>query len=504
MGLGPRRAQLAGITLAFVAAYWLLESSLDSFLYGKGGFLESLLAPEPNEAGMRLVGAGLLAAFVVSLTLFLEQRKTGRLSQKQLRTLSRAVEASPATVVITDRDGAIEYVNQKFVALTGYAREEVLGRNPRLLKSGELSPEVYREMWKTIADGREWRGEFHNIKKSGESYWESASISPIVDATGTITHFVAVKEDITERKRAERALAESEEKYRLLFSNEFDAVALLDMESRCILEVNDAHLALFGFGREELARVDAMSLCADRKEALAEWERLAAEGSRHVPMIRLLKKSGDEFLAEIAAGTFTLRDRAVACLVIRDITARVRWERLMEQLSATDPLTGLPNRRILDETLAREWARGLRSKEPLSLLMVDIDYFKDFNDRFGHCKGDECLQRVAQELAASARRPADLVTRYGGEEFAVILPETDARGAEELADSMRERVEGLGFPPGREDAKAEHLTISVGVASLVPSDALAATAIIEAADRALYQAKESGRNRVRVLDAAAF
>jgi PAS domain S-box-containing protein len=123
--------------------------------------------------------------------------------EEKLRELSWAVEQSPASIVITDRAGDMEYVNPKFVNVTGYTLAEALGKNPRILKSGEKGPEAYRELWQTITTGKEWRGEFHNKKKNGELYWESASISPIRDLAGRITHYVAVKEDITARKQTE-------------------------------------------------------------------------------------------------------------------------------------------------------------------------------------------------------------------------------------------------------------------------------------------------------------
>jgi PAS domain S-box-containing protein len=122
---------------------------------------------------------------------------------EKLRQLSRAVEQSPASIVITNPAGDIEYVNPKFIEVTGYTLAEVLGRNPRVLKSGEMSPEAYGVLWRTITAGKEWSGEFHNKKKNGELYWESASISPIRDLAGRVTHFVAVKEDITARKQTE-------------------------------------------------------------------------------------------------------------------------------------------------------------------------------------------------------------------------------------------------------------------------------------------------------------
>ena len=123
--------------------------------------------------------------------------------EEKLRQLSRAVEQSPASIVITNPAGDIEYANPKFINVTGYTLAEILGKNPRILKSGEISPETYRELWQTITAGKEWRGEFHNKKKNGELYWESASISPIRDRAGRVTHYVAVKEDITARKQNE-------------------------------------------------------------------------------------------------------------------------------------------------------------------------------------------------------------------------------------------------------------------------------------------------------------
>ncbi len=134
--------------------------------------------------------------------------------EAELRRFQRVVEQSPSTVVITNTKGEIEYVNPKFTDLTGYTREEVMGKNPRILKSGEHPPEFYRELWQTITSGKQWRGEFLNKKKNGELYWESASISPITDDNGRITHFIGIKEDITERKLALEALKKSEARLR--------------------------------------------------------------------------------------------------------------------------------------------------------------------------------------------------------------------------------------------------------------------------------------------------
>lgn len=192
-----------------------------------------------------------------------------RQADERLRQLSRAVEASPVSIVITDVDGRIQYVNPKFTAVNGYTLQEVLGQNPRILKTDQTPPEVHRQLWETITSGREWHGEFCNRKKNGELYWETASISPIVDANGRITNYVAVKEDITEqrrmreqlqavydsamrevaeRKRTEVLLQESEARYRQIVENADELIYRTDAEGY-ITYANATILRLFGMDK---------------------------------------------------------------------------------------------------------------------------------------------------------------------------------------------------------------------------------------------------------------
>ncbi|MEE9190200.1 MAG: PAS domain S-box protein, partial [Candidatus Neomarinimicrobiota bacterium] len=153
-------------------------------------------------------------------------------SQDQLRNLSAAVEQSPASVVITDPEGIVKYVNPKFVELTGYSRAEIIGKTPRIHKSGVHNEKFYANLWNTIKSGKEWHGEFCNKTKNGDLFWEMASISPIVDDQGSITHFIAVKEDITHRKNIDAAIKESEEKFRTLFEESQDAIYISDGQGK--------------------------------------------------------------------------------------------------------------------------------------------------------------------------------------------------------------------------------------------------------------------------------
>lgn len=175
-----------------------------------------------------------------------------------------------------------------------------------------------------------------------------------------------------------------------------------------------------------------------------------------------------------------------------------RLRDLLQYQSTTDTTTGLANRRAFDELLTQEWSRGTRYKLPLSLAMVDIDFFKGFNDFHGHLSGDECLRRVAQALfAAVPRRDGDLVARYGGEEFAVLLVDTDSEGVRTVSERLRSGVSALAIPHGR-SAASEVVTVSIGAASIIPDGGHSPTVLIAIADGFLYRAKEEGRNRVVV------
>ncbi|MEW5920281.1 MAG: diguanylate cyclase [Bacillota bacterium] len=174
--------------------------------------------------------------------------------------------------------------------------------------------------------------------------------------------------------------------------------------------------------------------------------------------------------------------------------------KLQEQTSL-DGLTGIANRRRFEEFIEMEWKRARRNTKPISLIMIDIDVFKAYNDNYGHLAGDDCLKQVAQALQRGLKRPGDLAARYGGEEFTVVLPETASDGAAALAEELRSLIEGLNIPHAYSSVK-DVVTISLGVATIVPEDAMSCKTLIERADKALYHAKQRGRNQVRVYSPA--
>jgi len=200
------------------------------------------------------------------------------------------------------------------------------------------------------------------------------------------------------------------------------------------------------------------------------------------------------YLAADASPIYDERGRLTAVVeTLRDMTDEKMAQIALEQLATRDGLTGLANRRCFDDTLQAEWARALRHRQPLSLLMVDVDNFKAYNDANGHLGGDECLKRIATAVA-SEMRANDLVARYGGEEFAVILPNQSLKGAASVAERIRTRVEQLQVP--NRLAAGQHVTVSIGAATALASPDTEASELVATADAALYRAKHMGRNRI--------
>ncbi len=208
-------------------------------------------------------------------------------SEEELRKLSRVVEQSPVSIIITDTKGDIEYVNKKFTELSGYRMEEILGKNTRMLKTGSTPPEEYKKLWETILAGKEWRGEFHSRRKNGEFYWEFASISPMTSHEGAITHFLSVQEDITARKESEKALRESEERYRQFFEDDLTGDFISTVDGK-ILSCNKAFARIYGFETVE----EALSMNAE--------SFYISSGDRENFLDLLRKKRKLEYYEEVA------------------------------------------------------------------------------------------------------------------------------------------------------------------------------------------------------------
>lgn len=248
-----------------------------------------------------------------------------RESEAQLRKLSFAVEQSPSTVIITDTEGRIEYVNPKFTKQSGYTLEEVRGKNPRILRSGGTSDAEYQRLWQTITAGREWHGVFHNRKKNGDLYWEAAYVGPVRDAEGRTTHFLAVQEDITEYRRLQ-------ERFRRVFESAPNGMVMTDEDGRIVL-TNQQTEALFGYDRAELIGQPIELLVPER---LRDLHRTHREKFRHERGPRMMgvgrelygrRKDGSEFPLEIGLSPLETEDGRLVLAAIADVTTRKEAER---------------------------------------------------------------------------------------------------------------------------------------------------------------------------------
>lgn len=249
-------------------------------------------------------------------------------AEQRLRQLSRVVEQSPSSVVITDTNGNIQYVNPKFSEVTGYTSEEVIGQNPRLLKSGEKTAEEYKHIWDTIVSGQDWKGEFRNKKKNGDLFWQSASICPITNENGDITQFLAIGEDISERKRTEAALKKSEEKFFKAFNAAPAVMAIFTLnEGRCV-EINNAFVQISGFSRDEVIgrTLSELELIENPEDLRQLTQKLKTEGELRNEECAYKAKSGESLVGLISAELIDMDGLPCVIFTILDITERKQME----------------------------------------------------------------------------------------------------------------------------------------------------------------------------------
>ncbi|MDR2093093.1 MAG: diguanylate cyclase [Azoarcus sp.] len=414
--------------------------------------------------------------------------------------LESTLNACASAIIITRPDGSIEWANPAYSALTGYSIGESLNHNPRdLTRSGIQSKGFYAQMWQTINSGEVWRGEIVNRRKDGSLYDEYLTISPAMDAGGVIQHFIATKEDFTERKAAREELEVAHSHLNAVVENFPGALVMEDTYGNIVL-INQSIFDLLG-----LPGNNDYILGRPIYQLMVFSSQVAEDSKAFMERIEELRTAARPYFGEEIAfkdGRWIERDfipirlhgKLIGFLYIyRDISQKKRHARELWQLATSDPLTGIPNRRTFFEQIERERARLARYPGEAAILMVDIDYFKQINDAHGHAVGDTMLCHIVRQMRKLLREP-DTLARLGGEEFALLLPETNQEGALGLAERVRKVLEDT---PLNYNGTLIHVTASVGVTIMTSQDVNTDHALSRA-DHALYEAKRKGRNRVEL------
>jgi diguanylate cyclase (GGDEF)-like protein/PAS domain S-box-containing protein len=400
------------------------------------------------------------------------------------------------------QNGLLMYANKKCAEIHGY-------EDPALMEGMQIEKAIFPEDYFPLhpKDGMETDShnghsrQFRIVRKDGDiRYVETfGRHTTFQDAQATIGMII----DVTDKKQTEEALRWKTTFLEALVYSSNDGILILDSHAQSVLQnrrLEDLwkmphHIAQ---NNDEQKRIGfLLGVLKDGKGFSKKLAHLIDHPDDSIHLEVELKDG--TVLDTISYPVINEEQRYGRIWTFRDITESRRYWDMLENLSTTDGLTDLFNRRRFDEYFDHEWRRSMRDEKPIALVIMDVDYFKLFNDRYGHLAGDDCLKQVAHVLKHSTRRSSDLAARYGGEEFACVLPGTDLDEAIALAESIRQKISDLGIPHDYSPV-TDHVTISCGVAATVPQRNQDRTTLILKADRCLYMAKEQGRNRVINFD----
>lgn len=419
-----------------------------------------------------------------------------RKSEERYRTLQANI---PIGIYRSTPEGKFLSVNPAMVAMLSYNSEEELLRVSAIDLYCE--PERREELLKRLViEHSVTNYEVRFYRKDRSAIWVSLSLHMIINRENNLVHLDGIANDITDKIKALSALRESEERYRKLVDRSPDLIALL--HDGKIIFINESGIWHLGASnRDELLGRSFKEFIFITKdniygEMLKLLDKVTTEMSMAIDIkIKPLGKEPVDF--EIHTSMVSFSGKNAIQIVGRDISKHKKLERILRETALSDELTGIPNRRKLFEHFELQWKLAVRNKQYISVIMVDIDYFKLYNDNYGHQSGDICLKKVASELSHVLSRPGDILGRYGGEEFLAVLPGTKLSGAKEVAEMMRQSIIDLKIEH-KMSIVSPYITISIGVSTAMPDEynLLTPEKLISMADRALYKSKEEGRNRI--------
>ncbi|NKN32292.1 sensor domain-containing diguanylate cyclase [Marichromatium bheemlicum] len=505
---GYCKASRAALLYAMVGALWILCS--DTLL---GLWIEDPGLLQYAQLGKELAFVLASATALLLLLRRNHQRHLAHLRQDacqraQLRELSqfreRIIDSANVWINVLDRHGQVTVWNQAAERITGYGREEVLGHD-RIWKWLYPDP-VYRAEIHTRVDdmlvrAKKFNGFESRIRaRDGSTKVILWNAGRFYDEQGHVNGLIAIGRDTTKHKLAEQALVEHERQLATLMAN------LPGMAYRCrdtthwtMQFASQGCRRLTGYAPEDFIDSHRLTFAAiihpeDRQTLAIEIARAQTERRPFAVEYRIRHKDGREIWVWEQGQATKVGETCLLEGIIIDISERKRMEQALAQLAARDPLTGLYNRRELEQQLQAELASAGRYQHALGLLWLDIDHFKSINDRFGHLAGDAVLRQLA-ELLQEQVRAADYIARYGGEELVIVLPESDAEESLRLAERLCTTV--ATTPLKIPERPPIRISVSIGVAAF-PAHATDIDTLFKIADQAMYTAKQQGRNRVHL------
>ena len=437
------------------------------------------------------------------------ERKQAELDLRESQTLYRSLtEVLPHGLYRLDRQQRLTFANPAYLKQIGGSLEDCIGKTAFELFPTPLAQHYAEDDERVMATGQTINKveTYTLVDRPGRGYLQVCK-APLYDDDSNIVGMQGVFWDVTELKQTEAALASQKQFLQNVIDSIPSIIVVKDREHR-IQIANQASAALHGMTPDAMLGQRDMDMNpnvspqeAEQSHRINQWVMETQDPYQSEQEIADV--NGVSRWYQILINPFRDTDGNINGVVGNciDITDRKQMETALhaaneklERLATLDGLTQIPNRRRFDEYLQQEWQRLVREQQPLSLILFDVDFFKPYNDHFGHQQGDEGLIAIAQAANQAVKRAVDLLARYGGEEFGVILPNTSRAGAENVARAIQQEIATLQLPHPKSSVN-DYLTVSMGIASVVPSPDQSPEELIAAADAALYQAKRRGRNR---------
>ena len=399
----------------------------------------------------------------------------------------------------TDIDGNIIYISEAFANISGYTKEELLGQNHRIIKHPDMQEDIYKELWETISANKKWNGIIKNKTKNGDFYWVDATIYPNYNLNGDKIGYTAIRVDITSKKQVEKLLENAKQKEKKI-QQYIDLVdkniitSSTDLNGN-ITYISEAFANISGYLKDELiGKTHRVVKHKDNDPSIYEemWETISNNRIWHGVVKNRKKDGGFYWVDATIYPTFNSNGEKIGYTAIRiDITDKKK----VESLLITDALTNIYNRRYFNEMFPIYINKAKIDKDYISLIILDIDHFKQYNDTYGHQEGDEVLRKVAATIENSLKRVGDICFRLGGEEFGVIFKSLEPKDAKQFANNIRQNIENLQIEH-KGNSASSFVTASVGLVTLNILKEIDEDNIYKQADDMLYKAKESGRNKI--------